>query len=84
MRILIFPLVQPVNVTMLSWELNSIPSDWPNWRDQWEYGHADRALLLFGALAVQVFSVIQETPTEASTTSPVAGAKMSGKLVMPL
>lgn len=57
--------VQPVNRTMAGWPLDAIPPDWTDWRDQWEYGHAARAVLETAALAALVLSVLRETPSEA-------------------
>jgi hypothetical protein len=54
--------VQPANVTMASWPLDSIPPEWAGWRDQWEYGHAARAVLQTGTLAALVLSLVRETP----------------------
>src|SRR5688500_9861792 len=47
-------LVAPANKTMASWPLDSIPPDWSRWRDQWEYTHAARAVLVTGALGALV------------------------------
>jgi hypothetical protein len=54
--------VQPANHTMASWSLDAIPPDWAGWRDQWEYGHAARAVLETVALAGLILSVVRETP----------------------
>jgi hypothetical protein len=56
--------VHPANLTMASWPLDAIPPDWSGWRDQWEYGHAARAVLQIGALAALVLSVVREAPPE--------------------
>jgi hypothetical protein len=56
--------VQPANRTMGGWPLDAIPLDWSHWRDQWEYGHAARAVLLTVALGALVLSVVRETPSE--------------------
>src|SRR5262249_21038580 len=61
--------VQPVNSTMTRWTVDSIPSDWTEWRDQWEYGHAGRALLQTVALAALVLSVLWETPPDTQRQS---------------
>jgi hypothetical protein len=53
--------VQPANRTMGGWPLDAIPPDWTGWRDQWEYGHAVRAVLLTVALGALVLSVVRET-----------------------
>jgi hypothetical protein len=55
-------LVQPANVTLAGWPLDSIPPDWTQWRDQWEYSHAARAVLQSVALAAQVAAITWETP----------------------
>ena len=49
-------IVSPVNVEMVEWPLDAIPSDWKTARDRWEYGHAARACLLTAALAALVWS----------------------------
>jgi hypothetical protein len=59
--------VDPANRTMAGWPLDAIPSDWTGWRDQWEYGHAARAVLLTVALGALVLSVVWETPPEAGS-----------------
>jgi hypothetical protein len=56
--------VLPANRTMASWPLEAIPTGWERWRNQWEYGHAARALLELVALAALVLSVVRETPAE--------------------
>jgi hypothetical protein len=53
--------VSPANTTMGSWPLDSIPPDWSRWRNQWEYAHATRALLVTGALGSLVWSVLRDT-----------------------
>jgi hypothetical protein len=55
-------LVQPANTTMAAWSLDAIPTDWEQWRNRWEYSHAARSVLIFGALAAVVFSVVREHP----------------------
>jgi hypothetical protein len=47
-HIVFWALESPANRTMSGWLLDRIPSDWTNWRDQWEYSHAVRALLVAG------------------------------------
>jgi hypothetical protein len=56
--------VLPANRVIASWQLDKIPSDWEQWRNQWEYAHAARAVLELVALAVLVLSVVRETPGE--------------------
>jgi hypothetical protein len=54
--------VMPANRVIASWQLDAIPPDWQQWRNQWEYGHAARAVLELVALAALVLSVVRETP----------------------
>jgi hypothetical protein len=58
--------VHPANVAMAGWPLDSIPTDWFQWRDQWEYSHAVRAVLQSVALATQVAAVLAETPSDSN------------------
>jgi hypothetical protein len=66
--------VQPANVTMADWSLDTIPPEWPRWRNQWEYGHAARAVLQTAALATVVISVLRETPGDENTSANRAAA----------
>jgi hypothetical protein len=52
--------VQPANRTMASWPLDNIPPDWTRWRDQWEYAHAVRAVLITGALGALAASALKK------------------------
>jgi hypothetical protein len=73
--------VQPANHTMAGWSLDAIPSDWASWRDQWEYGHAARAVLETVGLAALVLSVLQETPpVEADRASIGRGVPGSARI----
>jgi hypothetical protein len=60
-------LVAPANRKMSSWELDAIPAEWQRWRDQWEYSHAARAVLVTGALGALVASVLRETGGQEKT-----------------
>jgi hypothetical protein len=62
-------LINPVNAEMVNWTIETIPSDWAQYRAQWEYTHAARAvleLLGFGAL---VISALVETPAAQPATA---------------
>jgi hypothetical protein len=56
--------VVPVNAAMLPLTAETLPSDWMQLRDQWEYTHAVRAVLEFVALAALVLSLLVETPLQ--------------------
>jgi len=60
--------VFPVNSAMSALTPETLPADWTRLRDQWEYTHAARAVLQIIALGAIVFSVLIETPVDASTS----------------
>lgn len=71
--------VQPANETMASWSLEAIPREWTSWRNQWEYGHAARAVLETVAFGALLLSVIRETPAGDSDCSPMAEPVAPGR-----
>lgn len=58
--------IAPVNATMAPLTPETLPADWMRLRDHWEYTHAARAVLQTIALGALVFSILVETPTNAS------------------
>ncbi len=58
--------VYPVNRELLIWTTETLPQNWTDFRDQWEYAHAARAVLMFVALGALVWSVLAEIPTQSS------------------
>jgi len=56
--------VDPVNERLASWTATTMPADWADYREQWEYTHAARAVFSLVALAALVWSVVVETPEE--------------------
>jgi membrane-bound metal-dependent hydrolase YbcI (DUF457 family) len=59
-HVIFWILVQPANSTMASWSLDAIPDNWTQWRNRWEYAHAARAVLEFGAFGALVISLLRE------------------------
>jgi hypothetical protein len=57
-------LVSPVNATLVPLTPDTLPSNWMQLRDQWEYTHAARAILQLVALGAAVFSTLVEIPPE--------------------
>jgi Domain of unknown function (DUF1772) len=55
--------VFPVNSQMVDWTPESLPENFTQLRDQWEYTHAARAILQIVGLGSLVLSVLAETPT---------------------
>lgn len=55
--------VFPVNNQMINWTPESLPADFVELRNQWEYTHALRAILQIIGLSALVLSLLAETPT---------------------
>jgi hypothetical protein len=52
---------------MVNWTPESLPANFEELRDQWEYTHAARAILQIFGLGALVLSVLAETPTEPAS-----------------
>lgn len=59
--------VAPVNEAMAPLTPETLPADWMDLRNQWEYAHAARALLQLVGLGALVFSLLVEIPAEVSS-----------------
>ncbi|HEY7568228.1 MAG TPA: DUF1772 domain-containing protein [Gemmatimonadaceae bacterium] len=72
--------VYPVNRELLTWTMDTMPQNWMDFRDQWEYTNAARAGLMFIALGALVISLIRETPDAdpADAASREAGMPEGG------
>ncbi len=57
--------VYPINVELARWTAEMLPQNWTDFRDQWEYTHAARAVLMLVALGALVWSVLAELPTDS-------------------
>lgn len=53
----------PVNQAVDSWTLSSMPSNWTNYRDRWEYAHAVRAGLYSVSLITLILSLLSDNRT---------------------
>ena len=53
-------LIYPVNRELLTWTVETLPQNWTDFRDQWEYTHSARAALMFLALGTLVAAAIIE------------------------
>jgi hypothetical protein len=59
--------VNPMNVKMMKWPLESIPPDWAAARDRWEYGHAVRAGLVTAGFATLIASLLANNDDELTS-----------------
>lgn len=50
--------VFPANQVHAAWTPETYPPDWERWRNQWEYAHAARAVLLVSGLGALVLSAL--------------------------
>lgn len=60
--------VYPVNRELLGWTPDTLPQNWMDFRNQWEYANATRAGLVLIALGTLLISVLWE-PSDAAATS---------------
>jgi len=56
--------VAPMNAEFAKWLTNPIPSNWMQYRDQWEYAHATNAFIKIIGLCFLVISILVETTTK--------------------
>lgn len=61
--------VYPVNRELLTWTADTLPQNWMDFRNQWEYTNAARAGLMFLALGALVYSALAELPNELTDAS---------------
>ncbi|HET7833866.1 MAG TPA: hypothetical protein VFK88_12970 [Gallionella sp.] len=62
--------VAPVNDVIAPLTRATLPADWENLRNQWEYTHAAHAVLQIIALGALVFSILVEGSPDASSNPP--------------
>jgi Domain of unknown function (DUF1772) len=55
---------EPMNREIFQWTPQSVPADWTQIRNQWEYSHATRFVLQLMGLGALLISVLVETSTE--------------------
>jgi hypothetical protein len=60
-------LVYPVNVELATWVNGPVPADWTEYRARWERGHAIIALVELIGFAALTWSVLADTPRNASS-----------------
>ena len=57
--------VGPVNAEVDAWTtMASMPADWDELRNSWEYGHAARAVLFAGAFVCLLVAMLDDMPSE--------------------
>ena len=57
-----FLLVAPMNAALAGWTPETLPADWPRYRDQWEMGHAIHCILFALGFGGLVIALLAETP----------------------
>jgi hypothetical protein len=55
--------IAPMNAQIEQWTVGSLPADWTQVRNQWEYSHATRFLLHLIGFSALLLSILRETPT---------------------
>jgi Domain of unknown function (DUF1772) len=57
-----FSFVAPMNAEFAQWTVDSIPADWTQVRNQWEYSHTTRFVLQLVGFSALLISILVETP----------------------
>jgi hypothetical protein len=60
--VIFFAFTEPANIVIRSATLESIPANWEQLRNQWEYSHLARFFCHLTAFSALVLSVLVETP----------------------
>lgn len=66
-----FFFVEPVNATFRQARPVSVPDNWRQLREQWEYGHTTRFVLHLLAFSALVFSLLTEQPSQVTADATV-------------
>jgi len=73
--VLWFQVINPVNLLVDSWTPTTLPTNWTEARDQWEYGHVAHATLFILGLIASMIAVLADTTSsdrrEKSSTSGI-------------
>lgn len=56
-----FQVINPVNLLVNSWTIETLPTNWAQARHQWEYGHATHAAIFITGLVALILSVLVDT-----------------------
>lgn len=56
-----FQVINPVNLLVNSWTIETLPANWAQARHQWEYGHATHAAIFIMGLVALILSVLADT-----------------------
>jgi hypothetical protein len=62
-------LIAPANSVMSLWTPETVPPDWTQWRDRWEFTHAADFVLKLAGFGALLASVLVETPDEDATST---------------
>lgn len=60
--------VRPVNAQVIHWTTDSLPANWRQLRDRWEYAHAGRFVLHLAGFTLLLLSILQDV--SETTKSP--------------
>lgn len=59
--VLWFQMIKPMNLLVDSWTPPTLPANWTQARDQWEYGHVAHATLFILGLIASIIAVLADT-----------------------
>jgi hypothetical protein len=69
-------LIAPMNAQVEQWTVGSLPDDWMQVRNQWEYSHVARFILHLVGFCALVISVLVEIPTRHSRSRIPASKRL--------
>lgn len=67
--VLWFVWILPVNMEISRWTAASVPENWTQLRDQWEYTHATRFVIQLIGFSSLMLSILNEIPTMIPSTA---------------
>ncbi|MEP7272088.1 MAG: hypothetical protein ABI882_11335, partial [Acidobacteriota bacterium] len=68
-----FVVIEPANITLRGMSLEAPPSNFYDWRNRWEYGHAVRLVLHLLSFTILVLSMLSPTSDKDWRTRASSG-----------
>ena len=72
--------INPINMQINTWTVESLPTNWMQIRDRWEYFHATRAAISVVGLSALILAVLVDTPTNLNHPRRSKGTRAKRKL----
>lgn len=66
--------INPANLVVDSWTIATLPANWTQVRDQWEYGHVAHETLFILGLVASILAVLADTNVSSAQTKKKSSA----------